>query len=164
MYDLKTWKRENKGSAPEKYFVNLGNNSASAVDMGKKYYYACLSFDKTIAIYEFKGGENKTYFKEVKTFSRNILKSTASCLHVSPSEQYLITTGSENDTVVDVWSMNGEKLASTNSYQIEHYEIGCGRFNILIRGWTSEVKVFSAIEEKDGSFKALDKKVHLPND
>lgn len=60
--------------------------------------------------------------------------------------------------------MNGEKLATTNSYQIEHYEISCGNRNILIRGWTSEVKVFSAVEEKDGSFKALDKKVHLPNE
>ena len=65
---------------------------------------------------------------------------------------------------MDVWSANGEKLATTNSYQIEHYEISCGNLNILIRGWTSELKVFSVIEEKDGSFKALDKKVHLPND
>lgn len=94
MYDLKTWKRENKSSAPEKYFINLGNNTVSALDMGKNYYYACLSFDKTIAIYEFKGGQNKTYFNELKKFQRNLYKSTASSLHVSPNEQYLITTGS----------------------------------------------------------------------
>lgn len=164
MFDLKAWKREVKGSVPEKYFVSLGNNSASALFIGKELYYVCLSFDKTIAIYQFLGGENKTYFKEHKRFQRNIFKSQASCLHVSPSEQYLITTGSESDTVVDVWSTNGEKLATTNSYQIEHYGMSCGHLNLLVRGWTSEVKIFSAVEEKDGSFKKLDKKLHLAND
>lgn len=46
------------------------------------------------------------------------MKSNASAIHVSKNESYIVTTGSGNDTVVDVWSMKGEKLASMNSFQI----------------------------------------------
>lgn len=56
MYDLKTWKRDQKSAGPEKYFVSLDNNGASALDIGKRFYYAALTFDKTIVVYEFKGG------------------------------------------------------------------------------------------------------------
>ena len=56
MYDLKKWKKDNKHSNPEKYFISLDNNGASALDIGNNYYYAALTFDKTIVVYEFKGG------------------------------------------------------------------------------------------------------------
>ena len=51
LFDLKGWKKDHKQSNPEKYFVSLGNNAASAVEMSDNFYYAALSFDKTIVIY-----------------------------------------------------------------------------------------------------------------
>lgn len=38
------------------YFTSLDNNTATALVMSQNYYFAALSFDKTIAYYEFKGG------------------------------------------------------------------------------------------------------------
>lgn len=66
--------------------------------------------------------------------------------------------------MVDVWSMKGERLATMNTYQIEHYEISCGKLDVMVRGWTSEVKILGLVEEKDGSFKKLEKKVPLTNE
>lgn len=136
LFNLKNWKKDNKNSTPERYYVSLDNNGASAVCIGQRYYYAALTFDKTIVYYEFKG-ESGVYFKEVAKFQRNILKSNASAIHVSKNETYIITAGSGADTVIDVWSMKGEKLANMNSFQIEHYSILFGLKSILIRGWTS---------------------------
>lgn len=81
-FNLKNWKKDNKQSSPERYYVSLDNNGASAVCIGEHYYYAALTFDKTIVYYEFKG-ESGVYFKEVAKFQRNILKSNASAIHVS---------------------------------------------------------------------------------
>jgi len=53
------------------------------VAISANYYFAALSFDKTIAYYEFKGGEGGIYFKEVKRFARNIYKGTQGTLSVS---------------------------------------------------------------------------------
>jgi hypothetical protein len=43
----------------------------------------------------------------VAKFSRNIYKSDASSIYVPENEKYIITTGSEADTVINVWSMKG---------------------------------------------------------
>lgn len=43
-------------NAPDRFFVSLDNNTATAITIGKHYYYAALDFDKTIVYYEFKGG------------------------------------------------------------------------------------------------------------
>lgn len=53
------------------------------------------------------------------------------------SERFIVGTGSGADTVINVWSMEGERLAQVNTYQIEHYEICYGNNKILVRGWTS---------------------------
>ena len=63
--------------------------------------------------------------------------------------------------MIDVWSMGGEKLAHVNTYQIEHYNIDYGKEKILVRGWTSEVKMFKINSSKDGGFGSLDKSYHL---
>ena len=55
LFNLKSWKKDTTHSTPEKYFVSLDNNGASAVCIGENYYYAALTFDKTIVYYEFKG-------------------------------------------------------------------------------------------------------------
>jgi len=57
--------------------------------------------------------------------------------------------------------MKGEKLANENTYLIYNYGTSFGHRDILIRGWTSEIKIFETVEEKDGSFKKLQKKQHL---
>ena len=51
--------------------------------------------------------------------------------------------------------MSGEKLTHLNTYQIEHYSIDYGRHNILVRGWTSEVKMFKISTSKDKGFNAI---------
>lgn len=51
LFNLKTWKKDAAHSTPEKYFVSLDNNGASAVCIGQNYYYAALTFDKTIVYY-----------------------------------------------------------------------------------------------------------------
>lgn len=54
LYDLKKWKKD--APTQERFFTSLDNNNASALTMGNQYYYVALTFDKTIAFYEFKGG------------------------------------------------------------------------------------------------------------
>lgn len=54
MYDLRKWKLHTP--CQEMYFTSLDNNTATALAMSANYYFAALSFDKTIAYYEFKGG------------------------------------------------------------------------------------------------------------
>ncbi len=81
MYDLRKWKLH--APAPEMFFTSLENNTATALAIGSNYYFAALSFDKTIAYYEFKGGEGGVYFREVKKFGRNIYKGTQGNLAVS---------------------------------------------------------------------------------
>ena len=71
----------------------------------------------TIIYYEFVG-EKGQYFRESKKFPRNILKSDASSIYVSDEEKYIITSGSEADTTINIWSMRGEKIHSLNTYQI----------------------------------------------
>ena len=82
LYCLKNWKKDGKAHGPEKYFTSLDNNGASAVAIGENFYYVALTFDRTIAYYEFKGGEKGVYFREVKKFPRNIVKSNISSLYV----------------------------------------------------------------------------------
>lgn len=48
-----------------------------------------------------------------------------------------------------------------SSYQIEHYEVQFGGNLLLIRGWTSEVKGFKLVSDKEGQFVRLDKSLHL---
>ena len=86
------------------------------------------------------------YFKEFKKFPRNLFKSSANSLHISQNETYLITTGSEADTIVNVFSMNGDRLATANTYQIEHYDVDFSRNHLIVRGWTSEVKIYEMEE------------------
>jgi hypothetical protein len=105
LYDLKKWK---KGLACEdRFHISLDNNNATAIAIGTNYYYAALKFDKTISYYEFKGGENGVYFKEVKKFNRNLYKTDLNSLYVNDQETFIVGTGSENDTQVYIWSMNG---------------------------------------------------------
>ena len=80
LYDLKRWKKDS--ACQDRYFTSLDNNQASAVAVGNKYFYAALTFDKTIAYYEFLGGEKGVYFREVQKFSRNLYKSDLSSLYV----------------------------------------------------------------------------------
>lgn len=54
LYDLKKWKKQ--AQQQEKYFTSLDNNNASAIAIGTRYYYAALTFDRTIVYFEFKGG------------------------------------------------------------------------------------------------------------
>ena len=82
-------------------------------------------------------------------------------MHVGPSEKYIVTTGMEADTSINVWSMAGEKLASVSSYQIEHYDIKYTNSLVLVRGWTSEIKAFQLQEDKTGAFSKLEKSFHL---
>lgn len=56
LYMLKNWKKDGKNNSPDKYFTSLDNNGASAVAIGDRYYYVALTFDRTIAYYDFKGG------------------------------------------------------------------------------------------------------------
>ncbi len=57
--------------------------------------------------------------------------------------------------------MQGERLANLSSYQIEHYEVQFGGPLVLVRGWTSEVKSFRLLTDKEGNFLKLDKSLHL---
>ena len=57
--------------------------------------------------------------------------------------------------------MEGDKLASVGTYQIEHYDISYTNNVVLVRGWTSELKAFQVHAEKDGSFGKIDKGFHL---
>ena len=57
--------------------------------------------------------------------------------------------------------MDGDKLYSISSYQVQHYDIQYTDNIILIRGWTSEVKAFQIHTDKDGQFKTIDKGFHL---
>lgn len=61
LYDLKKWKKDAQNQ--DRYFTSLDNNNASAVMIGNQYYYAALTFEKTISYYEFKGGEGGVYFR-----------------------------------------------------------------------------------------------------
>jgi hypothetical protein len=54
----------------------------------------------------------------VRRFGRNLFKNNQGSMHVGQSEKYIVTTGMEADTSINVWSMTGEKLASVSSYQI----------------------------------------------
>ena len=94
-------------------------------------------------------------------FKRDLYKSEASTIWVPENESFIVTSGSGADTVVNVWSMSGEKLAQLNTYQIEHYSIDYGKQNILVRGWTSEVKMFKLTLSKDKGFGAIEKSYHL---
>ena len=105
MYDLRKWKLH--APAPEMYFTSLENNTATALAITPNFYVAALSFDKTIAYYEFKGGEGGVYFREVKKFARNIYKGSQGNLAVSESEKFIVSTGIEADTTISVWSMSG---------------------------------------------------------
>jgi hypothetical protein len=80
MYDLRKWKPHQP--APDLFHTSLDNNTATAVAISPNYYFAALSFDKTIAYYEFKGGEGGVYFREVKRFGRNIYKGAQGALAV----------------------------------------------------------------------------------
>jgi hypothetical protein len=57
--------------------------------------------------------------------------------------------------------MSGERLAQVNTYQIEHYNLCYGNNRVLVRGWTSEVKLFQLATDKNGDFQRLDKSHHL---
>lgn len=81
MYDLRKWKLHT--TCQEMYFTSLDNNTATALAISSNFYFVALSFDKTIAYYEFKGGEGGVYFREVKKFGRNIYKGTQGALSVS---------------------------------------------------------------------------------
>ena len=83
MYDLKKWKAHTACS--EHFYTTLDNNTATAVAIGSKYYYAALDFEKTIVYFEFKGGEGGVYFKEVKKFGRNLFKSNQGTMFVPES-------------------------------------------------------------------------------
>lgn len=69
----------------QRFFVSLDNNTATAIAIGSKYYYASLNFDKTIVYYEFLGGVDGVYFKEIYRFPRNTLKSDAGNMWVPES-------------------------------------------------------------------------------
>lgn len=75
--------------------------------IGENYYYACLDFDKTVVYFEFKGGEGGVYFREVRRFGRNLFKNNQGSMHVGQGEKYIVTTGMEADTSINVWSMTG---------------------------------------------------------
>lgn len=57
--------------------------------------------------------------------------------------------------------MNGDKIHTFNTYQIEHYDIKSAQKFIMVRGWTSEVKLFTVETDKTGSFKSIEKAQHL---
>jgi hypothetical protein len=57
--------------------------------------------------------------------------------------------------------MEGERLHQINTYQIRHYDVKYGSEKILVRGWTSEVKLFQLHNDKEGRFSKLDKSHHL---
>lgn len=135
MYDLKKWKAHTP--SPDLYYTSLDNNTATALAISPNYYFAALSFDKTIAYYEFKGGEGGVYFREVRKFARNLYRGTQGALAVGEGERFVVGTGIEADTTINVWSMQGEKLANVSTYQIEHYEVRFGGPLIVVRGWTS---------------------------
>ena len=60
-----------------------------------------------------------------------------------------------------MWSLGGERLALVNTYQIEHYGISYGACRIMVRGWTSEVKLFQVVTDKASEFVRVDKSHHL---
>jgi hypothetical protein len=159
LYDLRKWKLHT--SCQEHFFTSLDNNSATAVAIGQQYYYAALDFEKTIVYFEFKGGEGGVYFREVRKFPRSIFKNNQGSMHVPDGERFIVTTGLESDTTINVWSMQGEKLASVGSYQIEHYDIKYTNALVMVRGWTSEIKVFQLGSDKEGGFAKIDKGFHL---
>lgn len=47
-------------------------------------------------------------------------------MHVSKNEKYIVTTGSDSEAQIDVWSMKGEKLANENTYLIYNYGTSFG--------------------------------------
>jgi hypothetical protein len=57
--------------------------------------------------------------------------------------------------------MKGEKLHSFNTYQIEHYDIICSLNTFMVRGWTSEVKLFNVETDKSGGFLKIEKGYNL---
>ena len=60
-YDLRKWKKDSHCN--QRYFTSLENNTASTVAIGSRYLYTALDFEKTIAYYEFLGGQKGIYFK-----------------------------------------------------------------------------------------------------
>jgi hypothetical protein len=135
LYDLRKWKKES--NPPERFFTSLGNNTATALAISPNYFFVALDFEKTIAYFEFKGGEQGIYFREVKKFARNIFKDNQSSIFVADSEKFIVSAGELSDTSINVWSMDGQRLANVNTYQIEHNEINYGGINVIVRGWTS---------------------------
>lgn len=105
LYDLRKWKPHTPFN--QQFFTTLDNNSATAVAISPNYYFAALDFEKTIIYFEFKGGEGGVYFREVKKFPRNIFKGNQGSMHVPDSERFVVSTGIEADTTINVWSMNG---------------------------------------------------------
>lgn len=159
LFDLRRWKPHS--ACQDQYFTSLDNSTATAVALSPNYYLAALDFDKTIIVFEFKGGEGGVYFKMVRKFPRNIFKGNQGSLHVPEHERFVVSTGVEADTSISVWSMEGEKLASIGTYQIEHYDVQYGGPYILVRGWTSEVKSFQLTTDKEGNFGKIEKNFHL---
>lgn len=48
-----------------------------------------------------------------------------------------------------------------NTYQIQHYDIQYSFYTIMVRGWTSEVKLFEIQNDKTGNFPKIEKANHL---
>ena len=56
-------------------------------------------------------------------------------------------------------------LHMLNTYQIEHYDIKCSMSGkIMVRGWTSEVKLFDLVTDKNGGYLKIEKAQHLSHD
>lgn len=53
--------------------------------------------------------------------------------------------------------MKGQKLHTFNTYQIEHYDVRFSLKTIMVRGWTSEVKIFNIETDKTGGFLKIEK-------
>ena len=159
LYDLRKWKA--RASCQDQYFTSLDNSTATAVAISSNYYFAALDFDKTIVVFEFKGGEGGVYFKMVRKFQRNSFKGNQGSLFVPDHERFIVSSGVEADTTISVWSLQGEKLASIGTYQIIHYDIQYSNSFVLVRGWTSEVKSFKLQTDKEGNFLKIEKDFHL---
>lgn len=71
-------------------------------------------------------------------------------MHVDDKETFIVTVGAMADTFIRVWSLKGEKLFELNTSQVEHHKASFGEGNILLRSWTSEIKLFAITMSKDG--------------
>jgi WD40 repeat protein len=160
LFDMKSYTKDNPGNCKKGYFAL--EDVASAVAIGDKHYFAALEFERTIVYYEFVG-QGGVYFKMVNRFKNKYLhKEPIMAMQVDDKESSIVTVGGGSDTFIRVWNLKGEKLAEINTSQVEHYQASFGENYLMLRSWTTELKIYNIVFAKDSKeFSKIEKGAEL---